>query len=181
MGHYRARDLLKVPSLISLLRLPLAAGFVLFVSRPLAALAVLALAGLSDVVDGWYARRYRQATATGAVVDGFTDKLFAAAVVVALVGHRSFEWHEAVLLATREVLELPLLVWWMLHRKRRRAKAEDPKANRLGKAVTVLQFAAVSSALFHQPLRFVLLYAVAGLGFVAAVMYWKREIEAVRA
>ncbi len=180
MGHYRARDLLLVPSLLSLARLPLAALFVAYVSNPVLALGVLALAGLSDVLDGWYARHFHQATATGAVVDGATDKMFVAVVVVALVGQRAFQWHEALLLATREIVELPLVVWWMFHRRRRQEKAEDPKANYLGKAVTVMQFAAVATALFHHPLRFVWLYAVALSGVLAAALYWKRELEALR-
>jgi phosphatidylglycerophosphate synthase len=135
---------------------------------------------VSDVLDGWYARTFGQATATGAVVDGISDKLFAAAVVLALVGERAFSWQEALLLASRELVELPLLAWWIVHRQRRREKAEDPRANWLGKAVTVLQFCAIATALFQSPLRLVALYLCALLGVVAALAYWRRELGAVR-
>jgi phosphatidylglycerophosphate synthase len=81
MGAYRARDLLRVPSLLSLARLPLAAAFVLLVDRPPVLVLVLVAAGVTDVLDGWYARRFDQVTATGAVVDPITDKLFVLTVV----------------------------------------------------------------------------------------------------
>ena len=179
MGHYRARDLLLVPSLLSLLRLPLAAAFALSLDQPFLALAVLALAGLSDILDGYYARKLGQATPTGAVVDGVTDKLFVGPVVVSLVARGAFTWPEALVLALREIVELPLVLWWALHRKKRKARAEDPKANRLGKIVTVLAFATVAAALFGSALRLPLLFSTGAAGFVAALAYFRRELRAV--
>ena len=55
MGLYRARDLLLAPSLLSLMRLPLAVAFVVTVRQPPAAFAVLALAAATDVLDGYLA------------------------------------------------------------------------------------------------------------------------------
>ena len=65
--NYRARDLLLVPGLLSLARVPLACVFPFVIGWPLIALAVLLVAGFTDVADGWYARRFDQATSTGAV------------------------------------------------------------------------------------------------------------------
>jgi CDP-diacylglycerol--glycerol-3-phosphate 3-phosphatidyltransferase/cardiolipin synthase len=69
MGLYRARDLVRVPGLLTLMRVPLAAAFPFVLGRPLVALGVLAAAGLSDVLDGWYARRFGQVTPTGTALD----------------------------------------------------------------------------------------------------------------
>ena len=55
--RYQFKDLLLAPAWLSWLRLPLAACFVAFVDRPLVAVSVLMAAGLSDVLDGWVARR----------------------------------------------------------------------------------------------------------------------------
>ncbi len=179
MGRYRARDLLLAPSLLSLSRLPLAFAFTRSLERPLLALLVLALAGLSDILDGYYARKLGQATPTGAVVDGVTDKLFVGTVVVALVAKGALTWPEALVLALREIVELPLVLWWALHRKRRKARAEDPQANRLGKIATVLAFATVAAALFSSPLRLPLLVLTGAAGLVAALAYFRRELRAV--
>jgi cardiolipin synthase len=178
MGAYRTADLLLIPNLISLLRLPLAWAFSHFAGQPAAALTILVLAGLSDVLDGFWARHYRQATATGAVVDGVTDKVFAMTVAVVLVHSSKLTWLGALALATREVLELPLVLWWATHRAQRKARAEDPKANVLGKLVTTLQFAAVAALLFNMRWHRPLLILTAAGGVIAAVSYWRRELRA---
>ncbi|MBL0195563.1 MAG: hypothetical protein IPQ09_15300 [Myxococcales bacterium] len=50
MGKYRARDLVNGPTLVSWLRVPLAALFPFAVGSPWASVCVLAAAGLSDVL-----------------------------------------------------------------------------------------------------------------------------------
>lgn len=178
MGRYRARDLLLVPSLLSYLRVPLAAAFVLLLEQPRLALTVLLLAGVTDVLDGHLARRLNQATPTGAVVDGVLDKLFAAFVVGALVVQGQLSGFAAVLLATRELGELPLVIWWAVHDDQRRSRAEDPRANWLGKAATVFQFAAIAALLLRGGTPWLWLGLTAATGATAAYVYWRREIGA---
>lgn len=163
---------------MSLTRVPLAGAFVASVQAPWAALVVLALAGLSDVLDGWYARRHQQATATGAVIDGVTDKLFMATVVATLLVTDQLDPLGVALLAARELGELPLVLWWATHRAKRRARADNPKANAVGKACTVVQFLAVAGALFQVDWLPTILYASGALGVLAAGYYWVRETRA---
>ena len=85
MGRYDLRDLVRIPGLLSLSRVPLAVVFSFVVGRPVLALGVLVGAGLTDVLDGWYARRFGQVTATGAALDPITDKLFVLTVAITLV------------------------------------------------------------------------------------------------
>ncbi|HWA70818.1 MAG TPA: CDP-alcohol phosphatidyltransferase family protein [Polyangiaceae bacterium] len=177
MGRYRARDLLLPPNLVSFLRLPLAVLFVYVVDEPQLALVTLFASGATDVVDGFLARRLKQATPTGAVVDAVFDKIFAATVIVTLIVNSRLAWPMALLLGTREIGELPLVVWWMLRKDRRQARAEDPRANWLGKAVTVLQFASVAAVLQGSFLETPTLAATAVAGTIAAFFYWKRELE----
>ena len=177
MGRYRARDLLLPPNLVSFLRLPLAVLFVYVVDEPQLALVTLFASGATDVVDGFLARRLKQATPTGAVVDGVFDKIFAATVIATLIVNYRLAWPMALLLGTREIGELPLVVWWMLRKDRRQARAEDPRANWLGKAVTVSQFASVAAVLSGSPLELASLSTTAILGVVAAVLYWRRETQ----
>jgi phosphatidylglycerophosphate synthase len=58
--------------------------FPFLVDSPGWALAVVAAAGLSNFLDGWYARRFGITSVTGAVLDPTTDKLFATSVMVSL-------------------------------------------------------------------------------------------------
>lgn len=180
MGRYRARDLILPPSLLSLARLPLSAAFVLALDHPWLALGVLALAGATDIVDGWWARRYDQVTATGAVLDAITDKIFVLTVVLTLVASSRLDLWAIVLLATREIGEAPLVLWWALSHRKRRALVEQPMANVPGKVATVLQFATIAHALFRGPHTERLLLATAVAGGLAAVSYWVRDLRAYR-
>jgi cardiolipin synthase len=180
MGGFRAKDMLLVPSLLSLTRIPMAAAFP-FVqpSRP-GMLVLLGLAGFSDMLDGWWARRFDQATPTGAVVDPVTDKLFVLSVVVTLVVTRVLPVTSVLLLSTREIGELPLIFWFLASQKVRAARATKASANVPGKLATAAQFATVSAALVGSSFTRELLFMTAGAGAIAAVVYWMRELSAVR-
>lgn len=175
-GGYRWRDILLPPSVISLLRLPLAVCFPLAADRPGLALVVLAVSGFTDVLDGWIARRFSMSTATGAAIDPVTDKLFVLAVAVTLIASGSISPLQAVFLGVRELGELPLVIWLAMSRSARLARAHEPTANALGKLATTLQFAAVAWALFRWPGFVVWLGATAAAGLAAAVSYWQREL-----
>lgn len=180
MGRYRAADLVMVPSLLSLARVPLALAFPLTLEKPWAALGILVVAGFTDVADGWWARRHAQVTATGAVVDPITDKLFVLTVVISLVVTERLSAGSVLLLATREIGEAPLVIWWALSRKRRKARAQHPEANAVGKLATVMQFASVTLALFRAPLTTEMVAGTACVGALAAVSYWLREARRTR-
>ena len=77
---------INVPTTLTLLRLAIAPGLALFLlDRHLTlALAAYLLAALSDVADGWLARRWRQETQLGSVLDPLVDIVFNLAVFFAL-------------------------------------------------------------------------------------------------
>lgn len=177
MGMYRARDLLKTPSLLSMARIPLAIAFYFAIETPLLAAIVLALAGTTDVADGWYARRFNQVTATGTVVDPITDKLFVAVVAFTLLSAGKLSLVQIGLLGVREIGELPLVVWAAFSRRARRARKRQPSANAPGKFATVLQFATVAAALAAPAQLTWMLYVTAVCGLVAATSYWIRTLE----
>lgn len=172
-----AEELSLPPNVMSLLRLPLAAVFPFTAKSREAALAVLAVAGLTDVLDGWLARRGGQVTATGAVLDPVADKVFALSVVATLVARGKLPpWGIAALL-TREILEAPLLAWVLLGRSPRRADdLDDVRSNVPGKVATVAQFAAVMTAIEAPALLPAALGMAAVTGAVAGVAYWRREL-----
>jgi CDP-diacylglycerol--glycerol-3-phosphate 3-phosphatidyltransferase/cardiolipin synthase len=175
MGLYRARDLVRVPGLLSLSRIPLAAAFPFVLARPFLALCVLAAAGLSDVLDGWYARRFGQVTPTGTALDPVTDKLFVTTVAVSLVAGGYLSVLDVLLISAREIAELPLVAWLAMNRDARSRRAGHPSANLPGKLATVLQFGTASAALFRMPHLEWLVAATAAVGGLAAVSYWVRE------
>jgi CDP-diacylglycerol---glycerol-3-phosphate 3-phosphatidyltransferase len=170
-------DLVGVPGLLSLARVPLAVLFVLLGTRPPWALALLALAAISDVLDGWSARRLHQATATGAVLDGVADKVFALAVVTTLLRAGWLSPLGLLLLATREIGELLLAAWVLLSGRSRAGRHE---ANVLGKLTTLCQFATAVMLVLRLPGTRLGLVATAVAGAAAAIAYARREIAPPR-
>jgi len=179
VSDYRLGDLTMLPNVLSGARLPLALAFPLAARNATLAVGVLGAAGLTDVLDGWAARKLDQATPVGAVVDGVADKVFAASVLGTLVATGLLSPVGALLLATRELAELPLALRVLMSRRARITEI-DRKANRLGKIATVLEFATVLAVIAKAPGRRVLLAATAVCGAAAAASYWVREIRASR-
>ena len=168
---------MRVPGLLSLSRIPLAVAFPCALGRPGLAFGILMTAGITDVLDGWYARRFGQVTATGSALDAITDKLFVMTVAIALVAAGRLSPADVLLLSAREIGEIPLVLWLAWSPDARRARVEHPAANGTGKMATALQFASVSGALFHAPHVHVLVGVTAIAGAAAAFTYWRRALR----
>lgn len=173
MTTYAARDLVRLPGLLSLSRLPFAIAFAFLVDRPLWAVGVLLLSGLSDVLDGWVARRFGSATTTGAVLDAVMDKVFVAVVVVALVVSHALTVGQAVLLGIRDIGELAIGTHLALGGRARLTRPHPPRL--AGKVTTLLQYVVAIVALFHSRYVSALVLLAAACGAIATVVYWTRE------
>lgn len=170
-------DLVRVPTLLSLARVPLGVAFFAVADRPAAALAVIGASAATDVLDGWSARRLHQVTVTGAIIDPLTDKWFVACVIAALVARDRLPPLGVLLLLTRELAELPLAVREWRRKKEHLRYVENPMSLRAGKVATVLQFAAIGAAVLGvSPLRDGLLASTAIAGAVAGIAYWRRTL-----
>ncbi len=171
--NFRAADLARVPGLLSLSRIALAVAFPFVLRSPTLALLVLFAAAASDIADGWYARHFGQVTRAGAIIDPITDKIFVLTVVITLVVRGLLSPLSVLLLSTRELGELPLVVWFLASRHDRSGES----ANVPGKLATVLQFltlAAATAGLEHLEIA---LAASAISGALAAVLYWMRALR----
>jgi CDP-diacylglycerol--glycerol-3-phosphate 3-phosphatidyltransferase len=127
---------MNVPNLLSLLRLPLAAAFLL-ASSTTARVLIIAAAGASDYLDGWWARRHR-ATSTGAVLDPIMDKVFVVTALVAFARERTITPAALLVLTARDIAVTLGFGAVLALRVRMRLQARMP-----GKVVTALQIAAV--------------------------------------
>jgi CDP-diacylglycerol--glycerol-3-phosphate 3-phosphatidyltransferase/cardiolipin synthase len=173
------RELVLPPNVLSLARIPLAVIFALAVTsgRSAAAVVTLAVAGATDVADGWSARHLRQETATGRVVDPAADKIFFLTAAVTTVVAGRLTVLAACLLATREILQVVLGAVLAVRGRLLAAGAATP-SNPVGKMTTVLQGLAIAAALVLPDARDPLVVAAAVCGAVAAAEYW---VSAVRA
>lgn len=103
---------LTVPNALSLLRLALIPVFLWLLLGPradLAAVAVLAVSGITDWADGVIARRTGQMTRLGRLMDPLVDRLTIAATLIGLALRDLIPWWLVAILAAREVLLLALV------------------------------------------------------------------------
>jgi cardiolipin synthase len=128
-----------VPNIVSFIRL---AGVPLFLYLFLVAhaegwaVAVLAVGGTSDWVDGYLARRLGQVSRLGALLDPFADRLYILATLIAFTVAGVVPWvFTAALLAREAAVGLGLLVL-------RRYDIGPPEVHYVGKTATFLLLAA---------------------------------------
>jgi CDP-diacylglycerol--glycerol-3-phosphate 3-phosphatidyltransferase len=100
------------------------------------AVVVFVVGALSDLVDGYLARRHEMTTSVGAWLDPLSDKLFVIVPALALAFRAEFPWWAAAVIVLREVAVS--LLRWRLDRR-----GVSMPASRAGKAKTLSQIWAV--------------------------------------
>jgi cardiolipin synthase (CMP-forming) len=122
-----------VPNIISVVRLagvPLFLWLVLGPEADAIALVVLMVAGFTDFLDGWLARRLDQFSTLGEILDPVADRLYILAVVLGLFLRDIIPWWVAIALPLRD-----LLLWGLVPILRTRGYSALP-VHFLGKAAT---------------------------------------------
>ena len=161
-----------LPNVLSMLRLAGVPLFLWLVLGPEAdgwALGVLMVAGLTDFLDGWLARRLNQTTLVGQILDPVADRLYILAVVIGLALRDVIPWWLAVSLPLRD-----LLMWALVPMLRTRGYSSLP-VHFLGKAATfnllyafpLLLFGDGEGAASRLALVFGWAFAIWGVG-----LYW---------
>jgi cardiolipin synthase (CMP-forming) len=107
-------EILNIPNLLSFLRIALVPVFLWFLLEEMfvSAISVLAIAGLTDFLDGYLARKLNQTTKLGKMLDPVADRLYIFATLLALSATGYVPWWLAGLVILRDLLmliSLPIL------------------------------------------------------------------------
>lgn len=163
-----ARSVWTVPNVLSFLRLLSVPVFLyLFISgREAAAVVLYAVGAWSDFFDGVIARRLNQVSELGKLLDPLADRIFIAALLIALVARDAIPLWLAVVVVGRDLLLLSLFP--IVERR----GIQRIEVNFVGKSAT----AALLVGLTWLGASFVweFIGRTIGLGFVyaGAVLYW---------
>lgn len=172
---------MNVPNLLSLFRILLIPLLVVIFYLPFnwvhwATAGIFFLAGITDWLDGYLARKLNQGTAFGAFIDPVADKLMVVIVLVLLVERIQDVWFTipAIVIIWRELL-ISALREWMAELGKRTSVA----VSNMGKVKTSLQMVAIFVLLLassnHYPLLtdigIVTLYIAAILTLWSMVIY----------
>ena len=132
-------------------------------ARPLAAI-LFGIAAVTDIIDGWVARRYGQTSRFGEFLDPVADKLMVSIVLVMLVQAEA-KWFEdviAMIIIGREITVSALREWMATIGER-----ANVKVSVAGKVKTTLQMFGIAFMVYQHPILGIPVYRV---GFVLLVL-----------
>lgn len=135
------------------------------VANDFLALGLFLAAALTDLLDGYLARRWKQVTTVGTLLDPVADKLLVSAALVSLVQIRLLPGWLVILIIGREFAVSGL-------RSIAAAEGYVIKAGELGKSKTVLQVVGVVLILLSNRWPAVRLFGLVAMGAVVAVGLW---------
>ena len=179
------RDL-SIPNIISLGRVILVPiAFWLVVTGQLqAAFFVFVVAGISDAIDGYLAKRYGWSTELGAYLDPIADKLLIVTIFVALGVKGALPSWLVIAVVSRDVLiVIGILLTWLLGNPARIRPLAVSKANTLAQivlAATVLADEGFNLGLAAP--RVILVWLTAALTIASLAAYfraWHRHMSGV--
>lgn len=157
------RTLGTIPNLLSASRLALAAGFVAAGGTE-ARMGLIGAAAITDVLDGWLARRVRATSRWGALLDPIADRVFVLTVVGTFLFTGALSTGAYFILISRD---LATAVGFLVARVIPWLRPVQFKARPLGKLVTVFQLITLLAVLAYPDALPVLLAGVALLSVLA--------------
>ncbi|MEV4478661.1 CDP-diacylglycerol--glycerol-3-phosphate 3-phosphatidyltransferase [Micromonospora coxensis] len=169
-------------TLLRLLLVPVFAGSVVVSGMSHAgwrtvACLVFVVASVTDLVDGWIARRFGLVTSVGKVADPIADKALTGAALLLLSWYDRLPWWVTAVILARELGITALRFWVIRH--------GVIAASRGGKAKTALQILAITWYLWPMPAALavvgpwimaaaVLVTVVTGFDYVAQALRLRR-------
>ncbi len=158
-------------------------GHKVLVANDFFALLVFLAAALTDLLDGYLARRWKQVTTVGTLLDPIADKLLISAALISLVQIRMLPGWLVVLIISREFAVTGL-------RSIAAAEGYTIKASELGKSKMMLQVLGITLVLLsmrwpgiHAYAMFTM-WAVVIFGLASAVGYfvrfWKKVDSSIK-
>jgi len=127
--------LFTLPNTVSLSRVVLALAFVL-VSEPWDRIALIAVAGFTDFIDGWLARHEKSESTTGALLDPLADRVFVFVAISTYLVEGLLTTGQYFIFLTRD---LATAVGFVVAKIIPTLRPAVFRARMLGKIVTVVQ------------------------------------------
>ncbi len=143
--------ILNLPIFLTILRIAAIPLVVLFyyLQMPLTSSTIFGLAGLTDLADGYLARRYNQESRFGAFLDPVADKLLVAVALLLVVEREANPWITlaAIIIISREIIISALREWMAESGQRSKVAVAY-----IGKVKAVTQIFALIFLLYNQDL-----------------------------
>lgn len=148
-------------------------GGTLLVANDFLALTLFMAAALTDLLDGYLARRWKRVTTVGTLLDPVADKLLISAALISFVQMRLLPGWMVILIISREFAVSGL-------RSIAAAEGYTIKAGELGKSKMMLQVVGTVLVLLSvrwpvlRPFSLAAMWAVVALGLASAFDYFRK-------
>ena len=148
-------------------------GNKLLVANDFFALTVFLAAAFTDILDGYLARRWKQVTTVGTLLDPVADKLLVSAALIALVEIRLLPGWMVILIIGREFAVSGL-------RSIAAAEGYTIKAGELGKSKMMLQVIVITLVMLSirwpglRMFALAAMWAVVAMGLASAIDYFRK-------
>lgn len=156
-----------VPNILTLCRFALIPVYVgvFAAGYTKSAFLVLLFAGLTDVLDGYIARKRQLVTQLGSMLDPLADKMMMIAVILSLVFSQMIAWQAAAAMFLRDAGMIVGSAFFHFKGK------QTVPANVLGKLTTVLYYVAILLIIFQLPYAHVYLWFVIVVSLITSIIY----------
>jgi cardiolipin synthase len=166
-----------IPNIVSLSRLALAVAFVMD-EDPNARIAIVLIAGVTDMLDGWLARKAGLTSRFGALIDPFADRVFALVAVATFVYEGSLTTLQYFIMIFRDLMTA---VGFIVAKSVSWLRPVEFRARWSGKAVTALQMVVFVAVLKFPGIVDPLVWAVGLLSLYSVVDYtwalWRARVQ----
>ncbi len=156
---------LNVPNIITILRILLIPVFVYFIcaGKYVPAGVVLLIAGLTDISDGYLARKLNRITSWGNFLDPVADKIMQLSVLLVLAVQHIIPVFVLYILAIKELIMIVggILIY--------RSKKFIVTSNWYGKAATVVFYVVITVIVLIKP-DMVSVYVLTGIAVISALI-----------
>jgi cardiolipin synthase len=158
---------MNLPNILTIFRFALIPVFLLafFDGNHLFAFEVVVLAALTDVADGYIARKYNLITEVGKMLDPLADKCMVITVILSLAIKDIIPWPAAALIFSRDILMILSATFFHFNGK------QNVPANVFGKITTILFYIVLWMLFFEIPHAVTFLYTVILFSFVTTAVY----------
>lgn len=161
------RALFNLPNAISLSRVVLALAFVL-VSEPWDRIALIAVAGFTDFMDGWLARHERAESNAGALLDPLADRIFVLVAISTYLIEGQLTTGQYFVFLTRDIATA---IGFLVAKIIPTLRPAVFRARLLGKIVTVVQLITLVAIIVLPELTGVLVMTIGIVSAASIVDY----------
>lgn len=164
---------MNIPNILTVLRFVLIPffGYYLYYQQYHLAVVIFLLGGLTDVLDGYIARRFNLITSWGKLADPLADKLMQMTALILLTVHQSIPLYILIIVAAKEALMG--LGSILLYKQDNYVVS----SNWYGKTATVIFYLAIVMVLFKVPYSNMFITIAVLATLFALIMYSRTYIN----